>query len=644
MKKKNITRIIASLLCSVLLLPSFACGGDNQSEQSGEKPLVQVANEYLYHGGVSEYSILIRDDANYYESFAASELSLNLSKATGNSISVVTESQLKNKNRVISLGHTSLWDEKVGLTLTEDEIAISGYYIKTVENNVYISCPDNTSSSGVLYGVYDFLNDAVDYEFYAADEIYCKSTQDIPLYYYEGNTINPTFEMRMLPKADLRDDSTSVMRYRMTSPSSNFGFITWGHGQVSQYVLPDAACTCGLAGCGRGITHYQHHPDWFSEYGTSAIQLCWTGGEVLEEVTAKRFIEFFQKYPEAEYFMFGQEDSISYCDCDRCVAAMAEYAGNPAGLQVSFMNNVIEKANAWLNENQPGRKVKYVIYAYYGAEAAPVKKTDDGKIVAYSDKVIPADDLYIFYTPIGANFAFQIDSTKNADVYKNLSEWSVIADGQLIMYLYDINFRSYLINFNNFGTVKGMYETCRELGVSCMTSQAADSYTTCFQEMRSYVESNLMWDLSLSYDDLVRKFMNAYYKDAADEMYEYYEIVRDRYAYYQNIISPESGGIYGAINNSVLWSQPVIESIDKVFDKALADIQKYEKSNPELFTTLKNRLMKERLSPTYIKLTILPSYYSDEEITQMRAEFKYYVNLFKLSEVQEGAGFGSLLD
>ena len=54
--------------------------------------------------------------------------------------------------------------------------------------------------------------------------------------------------------------------------------------------------------------------------------------------------------------------------------------------------------------------------------------------------------------------------------------------------------------------------------------------------------------------------------------------------------------------------------------------------------------MKERLSPTYIKLTILPSYYSDDEIAQMRAEFKYYVNLFKLSEVQEGAGFGDLLN
>ena len=231
--------------------------------------------------------------------------------------------------------------------------------------------------------------------------------------------------------------------------------------------------------------------------------------------------------------------------------------------------------------------------------------------------------MYIFYAPIFANFAYQIDSPKNADVYKNLSDWSVIADGQIIMYLYDINFRNYLINFNNFGTVKGMYETCASLGVSCISSQAADSYTTCFQEMRSYVESALMWDLSLSYDDLVRKFMTAYYKDASEYIYDYYEIIRDRYAYYQNVVNPESGGIYGDINEMALWSQPVIEKIDEAFDKALASIKKYETSDPDMYTLLKNRIMKERLSPLYIKMMLLASYYSEAELAAFKAEFKY---------------------
>jgi hypothetical protein len=84
--------------------------------------------------------------------------------------------------------------------------------------------------------------------------------------------------------------------------------------------------------------------------------------------------------------------------------------------------------------------------------------------------------------------------------------------------------------------------------------------------------------------------------------------------------------------------------MDELFDKALESIKKYETSDPDLYLTLKNRIMKERLSPIYLKITMLKSYYSDEEITQLRAEFKYYANMFKLSEAKEGSDFGDLLD
>ena len=183
--KKNLIKIIASILCSAFVLTSVSCS-DKQTEQkdSGTQTAV-VAGEYLYKGGISEYSIVIRDNASYYETFAATELADNLQKATGNSLPILTESTVKDSSRVISLGHTKLWDEKVGLTLNSEEIINSGYYIKTVGTSVYISCPDGTSGSGVLYGVYDFLIDTIDYEFFAADEIYYNRTQEIPLYNYQ---------------------------------------------------------------------------------------------------------------------------------------------------------------------------------------------------------------------------------------------------------------------------------------------------------------------------------------------------------------------------------------------------------------------------------------------------------------------------
>ena len=36
--------------------------------------------------------------------------------------------------------------------------------------------------------------------------------------------------------------------------------------------------------------------------------------------------------------------------------------------------------------------------------------------------------------------------------------------------------------------------------------------------------------------------------------------------------------------------------------------------------------------------------FSPEELEDLRADFKYYVNFFKLAEALEGEGFGDLLD
>ena len=639
MKKKTFFRIITSVLCSVLFCGCFASCGEQQTEGVETNELSVVEGEFLYQNGVSGYNVVIPDEANYYETLAADELTMNLERATGSSISVFKDSELRSKNRVISLGHTSLWDEKVGMTLSSEEIVDSGYYIKTVGTNIFISCPDYTSSTGVLYGVYDFLNDAIDYEFFAADEVQYTSTKTIPLYDYSGYIVNPSFQMRTLVHAEMRDDTLTNTRYRLMYPSASYGFINWGHGQASLYVDPDDPCTCGLEGCGG--TFYQHHPDWFSG---DRRQLCYSGGAALEKAAAEKFIEYFQMYPDATYFMFGQEDVVSHCECDRCKDAMVEYGANQGGLQVAFTNNIIEMANEWLATHEPGRKVRYIIYAYYGTRQAPIVRMPDGQVVPYSDRVIPHEDLYIFYTPIEMNYAFQIDNEINADVYRDMCDWSAITGGRMLMYLYDVNFHAYCVNFNNFTSAKGMYETCKELGISCISSQSANSYVACFREMRSYVESNLLWDLSLSYNDLVRKFMNAYYKDAAPYLYEYYEIMRDRYSYYQNLVSPKAGVIYGEIQTATLWPNSVVLKMEEQFDLAIQSIQKYKTTDPVLYDELEERIMKERLQPIYLKLTLHSSYYSAEEYAELKSTFKHYVNLFILSEVREGHDFGNLLD
>ena len=145
--KNKLIKTLASALCATLLLASTACNKQTQTSTGADTPIAgteelgTVAGAYLYRNGVSEYSILIPDDANDYETLAAQELQQNLLASTGNSIAIVTKKQLKNANRVISLGHTYLWDQNVGKTLSRDNIIDSGYYITTVGKNIFIFHP-----------------------------------------------------------------------------------------------------------------------------------------------------------------------------------------------------------------------------------------------------------------------------------------------------------------------------------------------------------------------------------------------------------------------------------------------------------------------------------------------------------------------
>ena len=73
--KKIFVKFMASALCATLLLTCLISCKKKNAEVSSptvtptpdveiEKPLLPVDGAFLYRNGVSEYSILIRDDAN----------------------------------------------------------------------------------------------------------------------------------------------------------------------------------------------------------------------------------------------------------------------------------------------------------------------------------------------------------------------------------------------------------------------------------------------------------------------------------------------------------------------------------------------------------------------------------------------------
>ena len=206
-----------------------------------------------------------------------------------------------------------------------------------------------------------------------------------------------------------------------------------------------------------------------------------------------------------------------------------------------------------------------------------------------------------------------------------------------MMYLYDLNYRIYFVNFNNFSSVTGMYRRCQEAGASYMLTQGvSDTNICCFDEMRSYVESNMMWDTSRNYEDLADDFLKHFYKDAYAPMKDIYERVRDRYAYYQTMVQKSTGDLTGDLCNSDLYPFGLVRQLDNDIKQALITIEPLKNEDLDLYDTLSDRVMKEYLSVIYLKMKLYRSNYTDTEVNEMIETFEYYIQKFGITKQGEG--------
>lgn len=630
---KNLTKVISLLLCAVMLFALAAC--NKNDTQTDNKPDKTAYN--LVQGGVSEYKIVLSATATANELFAANELANFLNLATGAELEIVTDEEYPSSDAIIAIGNTK--QAQAANAVSGQNLATSSFVLKTVGNSLYVTADKNGDGEACLYGVYQILQDAVNFRVYAADEIgYDTDNDTIPLYNYD-KVYKPTFDQRELGYASIANDETYKKRMRLVWHDTDVRWTLHGHTQASHFVNPDFSDT--LHPEHEGMTYGQAHPDWFD-----GGQLCWSAGAEMERVAAEKLIRYIENYPQGEYIMLGQMDNTDYCSCDRCKKKMAELSINPAGMQILFLNNVIKIAEQWRAENRPEQDVKYVTFAYNGTLQPPVKKDGNGNLVAINDQVKPHDKLYIYFTPIETDFAVDLSNQRNLSVMEALNGWNALASGRIMVYIYDINFHNYFINFNNFGTVEGMYRDYLDNGVYYMYSQGPiDTCVPCFQEMRVFVESQLMWDIGQGYDNLVNEFMQAYYRDAAPAVRKFYELIRNRYARYYAVDDTSlGGGIYDSIGDSDIWTENLVNALGDALDDALSAVEKYKTTDNELYAKLHDRIMKEYLSVIFLKLSYYQASYTSAQIAEMKANFKYYTTYFQITNYAENDSLEGLFD
>ena len=641
MKKINMQKFLSIALSMLTVISAAFCAvgcgdGKNVNPPAQEEENLVKSGYKLVKGGISEYKILLPANARENELLAANELQSILKTATGAVLPIIYEEDVEDMP-VISIGQTKLATQK-GITAENRALNRSGYYIKTVEDKLFIVGGVNFSGMGCVYAAYDLLEDCVGYRYYYTDEVYIEQKSDVDLYKYDEEVI-PSMDFRATSYLSLNDEEyRRKLRYFLYD--EEYGW--YAHTQTDTVVNRNRH-TDHYFGATKIVEDEQGFqvevPDhWFSN--TGAQQLCWTAGAEMELQAAKDIYVNIQNNPDKVYFQIGQADNANFCTCDRCTEAIAQWAMNDAGLQINFANNVVKIIDEWVQRDYPeGRDVRITIFAYMGTDNAPVVMGEDGKWKAFSEKVIPNKKLYFQYAPIYTNYSYDLTDVENVDTYTNLTKWNDLLGekGRMSIWTYETNFHYFLYNFNNFSTFKSHMQTFAENGIDNMYSQGATrTNQPCFQEMRLFVQSQLMWDLNKDYNKLVDEFIGAYYKDAKVEIREYYDFLKLRYEQVRILQGMQFNSIYSDIGTKDIWTQGVVDTISGIFKRAYAKIEHYKMQDPAMYTKLYERIKELELTNIYTNLSYYYDNFEQADLNKMVDEFNYYTSKFGIIHYREG--------
>lgn len=609
---KTYKKITSFILAVITLFCFCSCADDPSAERGGEEAGNQVVEEikttdqYLFRQGKSDYVLILPETYTSAESLAAEEFVAFMRQSTGYTFETYSDADtLPKGQKFISIGNTAQRN-RTAIEIDDKKLGRSGFRVDTFRDNIYVSGANTTSSFGVLYGVYYLLENLIDYKCYAADEIYLVKKDTIKLFKYEVQYI-PNIEMRSANYRLVTSDPTYQNRMRLVNRFNSTEWAVNGHSTL--VVLP-------------AKKYLTDHPDWYAGSGT---ELCFTNEDMIDEFI-KNTKQYITDNPQAIYMSVTMMDDYDFCECDRCKASVEKYGGKVNGGETAtyliFVNKVARAIAEWMEEEYPSREMTIVAYAYHQTFQAPVK-VEKGKYVAVAPEVIPEKNVSVMFCPISQDYLYPVYDSANLESARSYEQWNVLTNNVSI-YEYTTNFLNYLVNFNNFGTVASNIKFYAQNHITYYFEQSSGgSFTPCFEALRIYTESQMLWDPSQDYADLTVDFFHHYYKDASVGMLNYYNLLRSWYKKLEND-GVSCGGIYYTIQKEEHWPMGVLQSFLNCIDDAFASIEPLKESDPELYSVLWDRINLEKISPMYLMCALYGSYYPADEYKAMVDDLEYY--------------------
>ena len=354
----------------------------------------------------------------------------------------------------------------------------------------------------------------------------------------------------------------------------------------------------------------------------------------------------------------GMEDTYDACACEECTR-LKEYYGAESGAVCIFVNRVAELVDEWMNDPKNAEFYREEFYimllAYNNFIDAPVKYDEAAKkYVAVDDKVKLRDNVGVYYADIKQDWQSSLFSEANKKTLVNLQGWSELTK-RIDHYVYAINYNTNSTNLAPYDTFNyftdEMFRYYMSIGsrgyyVCNIGGYSNDGdYEVNWGKLKLYLQANLLWDCNQSEAELMDKWFNAMFADAAPVMRSFFDLQR----VYLSELSNKNDfyvqdSIYINLKQKSLFPQNVLLQWMGMCDTAANAIAKYKEADAEYYKTLLTHIEAEYLAPAYIYLSLYKEDLLDEVKYEVRDRIYNALSLMEVEDIRlEGYSGTSLI-
>lgn len=611
---KKICIILAMLL--LMLVPLSACGrGESESEPVGNVHSNEstLTDDYIVKDGATDYKIVIPENAGSVIDVAVGELQKFFLEATSIELECITDKDLPMSaaSRYFSLGETSLL-ERAGIEIDEELLGSNGAQVTTKNKIVYMY---GATDYGTLYAVYEFLHDALNYEFYFTD---CyrldKNVRNLPLKNFAITEV-PDIEYRVANYGYISEDTMNLYRMRVRPYSEYFVPIKGMPFHNSFEYIKDI--------------DDGHEAYWYSDDKT---QLCYTahGNEAEYNALVAAVCQTMEKElmdsPDRNVVTITIEDTSTICTCDACKANVEKYGADSASI-ILFCNDVNKEIRAWFNTEEGkeyARDLEIIFFAYQRTVEAPARYNEStGKYEGVNG--IKCDEgVSVFYAPIGADYTHSFAEKENNDTRNTMEAWRAITN-ELYLWTYSTDFRYYLAPYDTFNSMQEIYRYAVECKTRWLFDQAQHTQygsATGWSVLKGYLNSKLAWNVNLDFTSLIKDFFTYYFGPASDTMYGIFNSFRTHSEYQKTEL--DLGGVmscYLEIVKEEFWPKVILMDWYEAMEQALEDIAYLETSDPEAYASYRDHITTERLSVIYLLVELYSYNTSLDFVNTIKTQF-----------------------